>query len=43
MHIDETGFHVNGKKYWVWVFRSAENDVLIVIVNSRGRDVVKDT
>lgn len=43
VHMDETGFHVNGKKYWLWAFRSAENDVLIVIVDSRGRDVVKDT
>jgi transposase len=43
VHIDETGFHVNGKKYWLWAFRSAENDVLIVIVDSRGRDVVRDT
>ena len=43
VHIDETGFHVNGNKYWLWAFRSAENDVLIVIVDSRGRDVVRDT
>ena len=31
------------KKFWLWAFRSAENDVLISIVDSRGRDVVKDT
>ena len=43
VHIDETGFHVEGKKYWLWAFRSAENDVLITVVDSRGRDVVKDT
>ena len=43
VHIDETGFHVEGKKFWLWAFRSAENDVLIVIVDSRGRDVVKET
>jgi len=43
VHIDETGFHVNGKKYWLWAFRSAENDILVVIVDSRGRDVVKET
>ena len=43
VHIDETGFHVNGKKFWLWAFRSAENDVLITVVDSRGRDVVKDT
>ena len=43
VHIDETGFHVNGKKYWLWAFGSAENDVLITVVDSRGRDMVKDT
>ncbi len=43
VHIDETGFHVNGKKYWLWAFRSAENDVLVVITDSGGRDVVKET
>jgi transposase len=43
VHIDETGFHVNGKKYWLWAFRSAENDVIVVTADSRGRDVVKDT
>ena len=43
IHIDETGFHVNGKKYWLWAFRSAENDVLIVIADSRGRNVVMET
>ena len=43
VHIDETGFHVNGEKYWLWSFRSAENDILVVITDSRGRDVVKET
>ena len=43
VHIDETGFHVDGKKYWLWSFRSAENDTLVVITDSRGRDVVKET
>jgi len=43
VHIDETGIHVNGKKYWLWSFRSAENDTLVVITDSRGRDVVKET
>ena len=33
VHIDETGFHVNGKKFWLWALRSAENDVLITIVD----------
>ena len=43
VHIDETGFHVEGKKHWLWSFRSAENDTLVVMSDSRGRDVVKDT
>ena len=43
VHIDETGFHVDGKKYWLWSFRSAKNDTLVVITDSRGRDVVKET
>ena len=43
VHIDETGFHVNGDKFWLWSFRSAENDILVVIIDSRGRDVVKET
>ena len=42
VHIDETGFHVEGNKYWLWSFRSAENDILVVIVDSRGRDIVKE-
>ena len=43
VHIDETGFHVEGKKFWLWAFRSAENDILVVITDSRGKDVVKET
>ena len=43
VHIDETGFHVDGKKYWLWAFRSAGNDVLVVMADSRSKDVVKET
>lgn len=43
VHINETGFNVNGKKFWLWAFRSAENDVLMTVVDSRERYVVKDT
>ena len=43
VHIDETGFHVEAKKYWLWSFRSAKNDVLVVFIDSRGRAVVKET
>lgn len=41
VHIDETGFHVNGKKWWLWVFRSNNDDVLIVIRPSRGGKVIE--
>jgi hypothetical protein len=31
------------RKFWLWAFRSAENDVLVIIIDSRGKDVAKDT
>ena len=40
LHIDETGFHVNGKKWWLWVFRTDTDEVLITIEDSRGRKVL---
>jgi transposase len=40
IHIDETGFHVNGEKWWLWIFRTNNDDVLIVIEPSRGRKVL---
>ena len=39
LHIDETGIHVNGDKWWLWAFRTDEDDVLIVIEDSRGAKV----
>ena len=33
---------MRGKKFWLWTFRSEESDVLISIVDSEGKDVVKD-
>jgi len=41
VYIDETSFSVNGKKWWVWVFRS-ETDILYVIRKSRGSNVLKE-
>jgi len=41
-YIDETSFKVNGKKHWLWVFRSNEGDVLVVIRNTRSRNVVDE-
>lgn len=40
LHIDETGFHVNGEKWWLWIFRTDKNEVLITIEPSRGRKVL---
>lgn len=34
---------MRGKKFWLWAFRSEENYVLKTIVDSEGRDVMKDT
>lgn len=41
VYCDETSFSVLGMKYWVWVFRT-DVDVLLVIRHSRGNDVPKD-
>lgn len=41
VHIDETSIKVNGKKYWLWVFRTGD-DILVVIRRSRGSKVVKE-
>jgi len=39
VHIDETGIKIKGKKYWLWIFRTDTNDVLVVIRKSRGGKV----
>ena len=41
LHIDETSFSVLGKNWWVWVFRS-ETDKLLVIRQSRGNNVLEE-
>jgi transposase len=41
VYADETSFSVLGKKWWVWVFRS-DTDLLLVIRNSRGSSVVEE-
>jgi len=41
IYIDETSFSVLGKNYWVWVFRTA-TDILLVIRPSRGSNVLEE-
>ena len=41
VYMDETGFKVNGEKYWLWIFRT-ETDILVVIRKSRARKVLKE-
>lgn len=41
-HVDETGIKVNGEKWWLWIFRTPENDVLVVIRKSRGSNVPRE-
>ncbi len=40
-YVDETGIKVNGKNWWLWIFRTTE-DILVVIRPSRGRDVLDE-
>ena len=39
VHIDETGMKIKGEKYWLWIFRTKTNDILVVIRKSRGGKV----
>jgi transposase len=41
VYIDETSIRVNGDKYWIWGF-TTENDTLVVIRHSRGKNVLKE-
>ena len=41
VYVDETSFSVLGKNQWVWVFKTA-NDVLLVIRPSRGSNVLEE-
>jgi len=40
IYIDETCVRVLGKNWWLWIFRTDTDDVLVVIRKSRGRDVL---
>lgn len=41
VYVDETSFSVLGKNWWVWVFRT-NYDILLVVRNSRGSSVLKE-
>jgi hypothetical protein len=41
LYIDETSFRVLGLNWWVWVFRS-DTDLLLVIRKSRGNNVLEE-
>jgi hypothetical protein len=41
-YIDETGFNINGKKWWLWIFRTDIGDSLVVIRKSRGGKVIDE-
>jgi len=42
IYVDETGIGVLGENWWLWIFRTDTNDVLVVIRKSRGRDVLME-
>ena len=41
VYVDETSFSVLGKNQWVWVFKTAD-DILLVIRPSRGSNVLEE-
>lgn len=41
-HVDETSMKVNGKLWWLWIFRTDNDDVLVVIRKSRGGNVPRE-
>ncbi len=42
VHIDETSMKVDGNNWWLWIFRSSEGEILVVIRHSRGKKVVHE-
>ncbi len=41
LYVDETSMRVGGEKYWIWVF-TTEHDTLVVLRHSRGKKVLKE-
>jgi len=42
VYVDETGMKVKGEKWWLWIFRTPDDDILVVIRKSRGKKVVEE-
>ena len=42
LHTDETSESVMGKNHWLWIFRTDQDDVLVVIRPSRGKKVLEE-
>ncbi len=41
-YIDETGIKINGVNWWLWIFRTDTNEVLVVIRKSRSTKVLEE-
>jgi len=41
-YTDETGMPVMGRNWWLWIFRSNQDDILTVIRPSRGKQVLEE-
>jgi transposase len=42
LHTDETSASVMGKNHWLWLFRTDQDDILVVIRPSRGKKVLEE-
>ena len=42
LHIDETGIKIDGDQHWLWIFRTNDDEILVVIRKSRGRKVLDE-
>ncbi|MCX9013153.1 MAG: transposase, partial [Candidatus Methanoperedens sp.] len=41
-YIDETGIKVMGIQFWLWIFRTDTNELLVVVRKSRGKNVLEE-
>jgi len=41
LYVDETSIHVQGKKYWIWIF-ATQSEIFFVIRKSRGMKVLTE-